>query len=339
MGNSSSSTITNSIENKVVNKSLIENINQNVSNIMTNTVVSSKTTSQSGNTQTGVINIREISAIGKGSDISGLALLIEQNADITFNSNDKSLQDNNITVDYALKLVQEISNSISNDQASKLTSDSSAKQTNDMLSTSIANSVKSDVNNKIKNDISNENITRLITQISNTISQNSSTLNFKECIVSNLQKGSMNIDRITAQDGGQITNVTLGIKQSMKVIQSCVFETLQKSDITTKVAQDLGFTIKNDTSNKQTGDSTAKSAADQQNLGVVSFVGALTGPSLYSIIGSVILGVLGLIIGAIVFMLRTKGLNKMQYAMADKITKTDPNALMNAFSKKKKKKK
>jgi hypothetical protein len=308
MGNSSSSTITNSIQNKVVNKSLIENINENISKIMTNTVVSNKTSAQSGMTQTAVINISNISAIGQGSDISGLDLLIEQNADLTFNSNDKSIQDNNIMVDYALKLVAELSNSISNDQTAKLVSDAKATQTNDALSTSLANSVKSDVNNEIKNDINNENTTRLINQVSNTITQNSETLNFKECILSNLQRGSMTIGEITAQQGGKITNVKLGIKQSIKIIQTCIFDTIQKSDITSKIAQDFGFTVVNDTKNKQSGESEATATTEQKNLGIVAAIGALTGPSLYSVIGLVVIAIIGIIILVLRFSLTGKSL-------------------------------
>ena len=316
MGNSSSSTITNSIQNKVVNKSLIENINENISNIMTNTIVSNNTSAQSGMTQSAVINIGSISSIGQGSDISGLDLLIEQNADLTFNSNDKSIQDNNITVDYALKLVAELSNSISNDQAAKLASDAKATQTNDLLSTAVLNNVKTDVNNQIKNDINNENITRLINQVSNTITQNSETLNFKECILSNLQRGSMTIGEITAQQGGKITNIKLGIKQSMKVIQSCIFDTIQKSDITSKIAQDFGFTVVNDTKNKQTGESEATATTEQKNLGIVATIGALTGPSLYSVIGLVIVAIIGIMVIVLRFSLTGKGLAKEANAFA-----------------------
>ena len=128
MGNSSSAEITNAIENRNVNVSMIESINENTSKIITTTIVSSKTTSQSGTTQTADVDIGKISAIGKGSDISGLQILIDQDAQITFTSNDKSIQDNNIQVDYALKLVQQLQNSISNDQAAKLASDAKATQ-------------------------------------------------------------------------------------------------------------------------------------------------------------------------------------------------------------------
>mgnify|MGYP003332040614 CR=1 FL=1 len=195
------------------------------------------------------IKIAKISAIGPGSDISGLQLLIDQNAKIQFTANDKSIQNNDIMVDYALKLTEQLQNTISNQQAAKLASESKATQDNGFLSLALGNEVSSDVNNQLTQINKNTNITKLFNQITNTIQQNSSTLNFKECILSQLQTGSIEIGEITAQDGGKITNLTIGIKQAMEIIQNCVFDTLQSSNITTQIAQDMGFTITNDTKN------------------------------------------------------------------------------------------
>lgn len=315
MGNSTSASITNTIENKNITKSTIEAINKNTSRIITTTIVSNQSSSKSSTTQVGDIEIGNITASGKDSDISGLEILIDQNSNITFTSNDQSIQDNNIMVDYALKLVAQLQNSISNDQAAKLASDAQASQSNGFLSTAMGNSVKSDANNNIKNINENINMSKILNQVTNTIEQNSTTLNFKECILSNLQSGRFKIGEITAQNGGKIQNVTLGVKQSMVLIENCIFNTLQKSDITTKIAQDFGFTVTNDTKNKQTGDSTAASAAIQKNEGV-------TGLSMYSIIASVVVSVIGIIVSAIVLLMRTKGINKMQYAAADTISKS-----------------
>jgi hypothetical protein len=283
MGNSSSASITNTIENRNINTSMIESINKNVSEIITNSVISTHTEAKSSITQIGEIEIGSISAIGPGSEISGLQILIDQNAEIQFKSTDRSIQNNNIMVDYALKLIQELSNSISNDQAAKLASEAKASQENGFLSTAMGNQVRSDVNNQIKNINENINLTKILNNVTNTIQQNSETLTFKECILNNLQSGRFNINQITAQDGGKIQNVTLGIKQSIKVIQECVFETIQKSDITTKVAQDFGFTVTNDTANRQTGESEAKATSIQKNLGLT------LDSLLYSIISSVLI--------------------------------------------------
>jgi hypothetical protein len=294
MGNSSSAEITNTIENRNINLSMIESINKNVSEIITNTVVSNHTSAQSGTTQVGEIVIDKIYAIGPGSDISGLLVLIDQNAQIQFNSNDKSIQNNNIMVDYALKLVQQLQNSISNDQAAKLASEAQASQENGFLSTAMGNSVRSDVNNQIKNINENKNLTKILNQVTNTIQQNSQTLTFKECIMSNLQSGRFKIGEIIAQDGGKIQNITLGIKQTLSVIQNCVFETLQKSDITTKITQDFGFTVTNDTANKQTAESDAKATSTQKNMGL----------SLESLLSSIISSVLIIVVIVLVFILK-----------------------------------
>ena len=160
MGNSSSASITNTIENRNINVSMIESINKNVSSIITNTIVSNHTEAKSSTTQAADIDIKSISAIGKDSKISGLQVLIDQNADIEFTSSDDSIQNNNIMVDYALKLVQQLQNSISNDQAAKLASDAKASQENGFLSTAMGNSVRSDVNNQIKNINENTNLTK-----------------------------------------------------------------------------------------------------------------------------------------------------------------------------------
>jgi len=319
MGNSSSASITNTIENRNINLSMIESINKNVSEIVTNTVVSNQTQSKSSTTQVADVDIGEISAIGPNSKINNLQILIDQNADIEFTSNDKSIQNNNIMVDYALKLTQQLQNSISNDQAAKLASEAKASQENGFLSTAMGNSVRSDVNNQIKNINENTNLTKILNQVTSTIQQNSETLTFKECILSNLQSGRFKIGKITAQDGGQIDNVTLGIKQSIQVIQNCVFETLQKSDITTKVAQDFGFTVTNDTKNTQKGESDAKSTSTQKNLGL----------SLESLLYSIISSALILVAGVLVYILKAslkkdaKGLiaqGKMTVEQADQFS-------------------
>jgi len=187
MGNSSSASITNTIENRNINLSMIESINKNVSEIVTNTVVSNQTQSKSSTTQVADVDIGEISAIGPNSKINNLQILIDQNADIEFTSNDKSIQNNNIMVDYALKLTQQLQNSISNDQAAKLASEAKASQENGFLSTAMGNSVRSDVNNQIKNINENTNLTKILNQVTSTIQQNSETLTFKECILSKLK--------------------------------------------------------------------------------------------------------------------------------------------------------
>lgn len=289
MGNSSSSEITNSITQKNINLSLIETINKNTSSIITNTVVSNQTSSQAGITQSANFTINKMLATGPGSEISGVDLSIIQDAKLTFTADDKSIQNNNIMVDYALKLVEQLQNSISNEQAAKLASSSSAEQKNDWLGTAVANSTSSDVNNKITQINKNENISKIFNQITNTIQQNSETLNFKECIMNNLQSGSFDIGEITATDGGKISNVKLSIKQSIDVIQKCVFNTIQDSNITTKIVQDFGFTVTADTTNKQDSESKAVSKAKQENLGLVSLIDSFGKNSLYSIIALVLI--------------------------------------------------
>jgi len=172
---------------------------------------------------------------------------------------------------------------------------------------------------QIKNINENTNLTKILNQVTSTIQQNSETLTFKECILSNLQSGRFKIGKITAQDGGQIDNVTLGIKQSIQVIQNCVFETLQKSDITTKVAQDFGFTVTNDTKNTQKGESDAKSTSTQKNLGL----------SLESLLYSIISSALILVAVVLVYILKAslkkdaKGLiaqGKMTVEQADQFS-------------------
>jgi len=285
MANSSSSEITNSIENRIINLSEIQNQNNIMSEIITNSIISNQSTSKSQITQLAEVEINDIIASGKDSKITNLDILLDQDADIQFSSDDRSIQNNNILVDYALSLTQQLQNSISNEQAAKLASEGKATQENGFLSLSLGNKVSSNVNNQIKNILENTNVTKLFNNITSTIQQNTETLNFKECIMNNLQSGKVKINKIAALDGGLIDNVTIGIKQSIKVIQKCVFDTLQKSDITAKVAQDFNFKIINDMKNKQEGDSKAKSEAVQINEGVTAF-------SKYSVISIALLIVL-----------------------------------------------
>jgi hypothetical protein len=328
MANSSSSDITNTLTNKNINQSTIESINKNTSKIMTETVVSNQTTSKGAYDQYGEIIIGKIQAIGPGSDISGLNILIEQNATVNFSANDTAVQDNIIMADYAIKLVEQLQNTITNDQAAKLASEGKAKQTSDIFSTNFLSNVDSSVNNRLTQINKNTNYTKILNDVANTIEQNSKTLNFKDCIMTNLQRGSLNIGEITAADGGKISNVTLGIKQSIDIIQNCIFNTIQTSNITSKIVQDFGFTVTNDTSNKQSGESEAKSSAEQENKGLSDLVKALTGPSLYSLIAIGLLIVLASIFLALRYSMSGKALAKEG---ADLKTALDSNLFSGSF--------
>jgi len=90
----------------------------------------------------------------------------------------------------------------------------------------------------------------------------------------------------------------------MEIIQNCVFDTLQSSNITTQIAQDMGFTITNDTKNKQEAESIAKSSASQKNAGLT------LESSLYSLIA---LGLIIVLAGIMVYFrysLKGKALSK-----------------------------
>jgi len=321
MGNESSSTITNEIENKQINESTIRQINNNVSQVMTNNVISSQSKAYGDVTQIGDIQINCMTSSGKGSVIKNVNIGIDQKQNIVLKSSDESIQTSNLQANYAMTLLTNIQNGLSSQQQAQLASEAKAKQENGFLSTAIANSVQAEVNNKIKNIQENRALTEIFNSISNSITQNTSTMNFKDCIMRNLQTAAIKVGCMTASDGGTLDGINININQVVDVVQNCIFKTLQDSNIGTVIAQNLGFTVKNDLQAKQEAASDAKASSDQQNKGVDSLMGS----SLYSMIALIVICVIGIVIIAVVLNLRGK-------QAINKVPNMNPSEFMGALS-------
>lgn len=296
MGNTSSSESEQIVDQKVINKNVLDAINESVTQSTTENIMKSVTQAVASASQNASVRIGEISASGPGSTISNLNVTIDQESYVDLDVADKSIQQNDINTELALAIVNNVSSSINNEQMAKLVSSAESNQSVAGLALTGGNSSTAKVLNKMKNETINETSRKFTNLVSNVINQKAQTENIKACITGDLKNASIDISKITANNGGTISNVGLTINQASHVISKCMFETQMVSKVTTAIAQSTGLTIKDETTNKQSSEGTATSSSTQKITGLFDFM---------SIMGLVVCVVLSIIV--VVIMKQVKG--------------------------------
>ena len=252
MGNQSSAKTSNYISNRMVNQITLNNLNSTVSSQVTNTIMKAQTTSMAISSKTNIIDIGGIKATGPGTVIEDINASIDLNSSITFNSNDSSSQNNTISSEVANAISVAATASLSSEQKAAMVSATENKQTIAGLALTGGNTAESTTNNRINNsseNIVNQNFTNII---NNMITTNSSTLTFKECIVKQISENVINVGGIEASDGAVIKHVSLTIKDTSKLVENCIFNTIQSSGILNKMATTMGLTVEDTSTVSQT---------------------------------------------------------------------------------------
>ena len=271
MGNSSSSTSEQIVNQKLINKNTLDSINESVTQSTTENIMKSVTQAVASATQNAAVRIGEISADGPGSTISNLNVTIDQESYVDLDVADKSIQQNDINTELALAIINNVSSSINNEQMAKLVSGAESNQSVAGLALTGGNSSSAKVLNKMDTETINETKRKFTNIVSNVITQKAQTENAKACIAGDLKNASIDISKITAKNGGTISNVGLTINQASNVISKCMFETQMVSKVTTAIAQTMGLTVKDETTNKQTSEGTATSSSKQTITGLFDF--------------------------------------------------------------------
>jgi hypothetical protein len=272
MGNSSSSSVTQNITNKIITRNDLEAINKSVTNIVTENIVKNISNNASALGQVATVNVRDIVADGSGSIISNIKISIDQNASISQEVVDKTIQDTRLDTEIAKAISQDLASKTDAQQAASLVSMASASQDLGSISLTGGNSVSSDVNTNINNTTITENRKKLENIIESNVSQKQDMLNQKACMTSSTQEASINVGNIKATNGGTVTGLYIGISQTADIINKCVSDSMQKSEVTTKIAEALGLKVVDETTATQKADSTATAESTQKIRGVIEGV-------------------------------------------------------------------
>lgn len=268
MGNSSSSAVTQTIDTKNINKSVINALNQQVTESVTQNIAKAQIESGASVVQIGKQKIGPIVAKGPNSNITNIKLSIDQNTQINLKTDDNSIQDTTISSQLALAILDNVKSSVNNDNMAKLMGSAEAQQSLGAISLTGGNQVSFDVNAKISTLNLTDTYRDFSNIVTNKIVQKSESLTFKKCIVDNLQQADQEVGGIYAIDGGTVSGFEMNIGQTTSVIQNCIFKTVQSSNIMEDIANSLGFTVTDDTTNKNTDEASGGAKSTQQIKGL-----------------------------------------------------------------------
>jgi hypothetical protein len=283
MANTSSSSATQIVNQSIINRNTLDAINDSTTKSITDAIMKTVATNAASSSKVAEINIGSIRADQPGSVVSGINITIEQNTVLTQEVVNESLQQNNINTEMAIAIVNDIKSKLDNEQIAKLVSQAEAKQEVSGFALTGGNTAASNVYNRMDLSQVNETTRRFVNVVSNTIEQRSSTFDTKSCIASDVAQAVIELNDITATNGGRVENINLSINQTSQLISQCVFKTIQDSQITQKIAENFGLKIVDETTNKQTAEGEAKAKTDQTITSVFD--------NLYSLISFAILAV------------------------------------------------
>jgi hypothetical protein len=267
-GNSTQSNVTQIVDQKIINRNTLDSFNEQVTKSTTNSLMKTMTQAAASSSQNANVNIGRIVASGPGSNVSDLNININQEAVVSLEVADKSIQQNDINSELALAIINNVSSSINNEQMAKLVSGAESSQSVAGLSLAGGNESSSNAYNEMNSLTQNETARKFSNIITNVVNQTAQSENLKSCVTSDFKNASINIGEISATGGGNITNVGLTINQASSVISKCMFETEMVSNVSNSIAQTLGLTIKDETTNKQTSEGTATASAKQTITGL-----------------------------------------------------------------------
>ena len=275
MGNSSSSSVRQIIDTKNINKSTLDSLNEQITQSMTQSIADAQSEAGAGIVQEGEQHIGPIIARG-GAKLKNIEFKIDQNTAINLSSNNKTIQDTSISTDLAMAIINNVTSKVSNDNMAKLISESESSQQLGALSATGGNSVSSDVNSQISTLNFTESQRKFSNIVANKISQESKNLTFNKCITNSLQHAVQTGAGIIAEDkGSEVTDFKMNISQSASVVQDCVFNVLQSSNITEKIVNTFGITVNDDTENKNKDEGEGKSKTSQLIKGLEDIISSL----------------------------------------------------------------
>lgn len=283
----SSSRISNTIENRTVNKSDLEALNEQVNSFSSNSVTSAAAKCSASASASAAFKAGDIRVVGKGQRLQ-IDVDREQDVELTLDCLQQSIQEANIGNDIATSIMNNLTQTVSTDVMNKMVNEASSKLESGFLANPFAKA-STKVTTNLKNIQINETNRKLSNLISNTVENNVKTEDIKKCFLETtmaINDRIGNIDLI-----GQDSEIILSFrsKQVSKSFASCKQLTEQTSEITNALATSLGLTIVDDTKTKTSTDVESKAKSEVKAVGLEGVIAAIFNPYIFSIVGSIIL--------------------------------------------------
>ena len=285
-GSSSKSTVTQNINNLQISRTDMNLLNQSINEFVSTNITKAASSCAASSAQTDKTKIGNIVAKGAGSEVK-IGVESDQKTNITLKCLQQSLQQTNINNNIATAIVQQLTKNIGQDAMTKLVSDSESKAKQGFGGIGMSES-----NSKINTNVTNTNLNytnvKLENLVKNTVQNKTENKNIQECGTKISQNLSKEIGDIVALDGGKI-EVQFTNKQVIESIATCQQLNSQVSDITSSIANSLGFTVTEETKQKTSTESEGKSKSTAETEGIGGMLGsllaALMGPYALSSIG------------------------------------------------------
>lgn len=279
MGGSTSSTSNQTYDSSIINKSDIEIVNKQITDITSNTMMENASSCSASASQRQSFDMH-------GTRIAG-------------NLNIRGItQDQTQNVDFSCVNISQVSGTVGNEVLAKMMTNLDSKFDASLLDklNSTANTdnntgfgggiganTSSNSNINYKSTTVNENRKKIENVVKNSISNNMNLKSVQECTMNSMQNQEIDFSNMDVDGNANIGEISQ--KQVLNLVAKCVNQSKMGSNITNQIVNDLGLTVKEDTSIKKEAD--LASSATTKNVA--------TGPiqDLGNAIGSIFGGIFG----------------------------------------------
>lgn len=303
MGNSSSSSVTNTNNTLIVNDTDINILNQTLNSAVANTTINDAKQCSSSINQLQSVNFGPIKSEG---DVT-INLTQNQTAAMTFSCLNTSSVQNQISNTMLANMMNSIESTNSSDVLAKLDAQASASQTSGIIPTSFGDSTSSNANNTTNFTQRNTNYQNLQNVVQNCITNNFTTNTLSSCIAK--VNGGQEVQTQSITSGGNVL-IAVNQDQAASVFTQCIQQANVGNSITSGLLTTLGVktTVANETKvqNELTGESTATQTLGASCPGCGNSCSSCGGSWIGSLIVIVIL-VIVLVVGFIVVKKLMKG--------------------------------
>lgn len=301
-GSSSKSRVTQNVTNRQISKTDMNLLNKSINEFVSTNITKSASSCASSSAQTDRTKIGNIVAKGAGSEVK-IGVESDQKTNITLICLQQSLQQTNINNNIATSIIQQLTKNIEQDAMTKLVSEAESKAKQGFGGFGMSKS-SSEINTNITNENLNYTNVNLENLVKNTVENKTQNSKIQECGTKIAQNLSKDIGDIIALEGGKV-DIQFTNKQVAESIAKCQQLNSQVSDITSSIANSLGFTVIDDTKQKTdtTSESKSKSTAETEGVGgmIGSIFAALMGPYAISAI-AICCSIISVIVVIIVIM-------------------------------------
>jgi hypothetical protein len=268
-----SSSVATSIKNYNVNKSDLEVMNQQVNEFVSNSVTTAAASCGASSSLYVANKIGDIRVVGKKNKAK-IGIDTEQDAILTFQCIQESIQKTDVSNEMAQSIMNNLSQTVDTQTVAKLMQEAEAKNTTGAFAPPWG-SASSEVNVNVETTNINDTKRKLSNLVSNSVANNVSNDDIKECFAAIAFTASNEVGKIDIFGEENEFELSMSSKQISKSFATCQQLTQQTSAVTTAITTALGLTIIDDTKIKNETESESKATAVNVVKGVDSIIDSL----------------------------------------------------------------